>query len=94
MTTPRTLIPNTGARADHLFPTLTPAQMTRMAAHGTVRTMHAGETLAEPGSAAVQIFLVRSGQIAIVKEDEHDNEIVALFDPGMFTGEATMPPRP
>jgi NADPH-dependent glutamate synthase beta subunit-like oxidoreductase len=38
------------SRSDQTFPTLTPAQAARVAAHGTARPVRPGEVLIEPGA--------------------------------------------
>ena len=44
-------LPLISSRAEQVFPRLTPAQIHRIAAHGHMRAMQAGELLAEPGAA-------------------------------------------
>jgi thioredoxin reductase (NADPH) len=79
-----------GARVDHVFPTLTPAQIARIAAHGTVRSVQAGEVLIEEGRQEVPVFVVKAGQIEIVRRSDAGERIVAVHRPGQFTGEANM----
>src|ERR1051325_10145908 len=65
-TTPTfTLTP--GTRADHVFPTLTPGQIARIAAHGRVRRVAEGEVLLEPGEQSARIFVVTEGQIEVLR---------------------------
>lgn len=77
-------------RADEMFPTLTAAQIARIAAHGRMRTFERGEVLVEAGERTARFFVVISGQIEIVQPTARTAEPVAVFQPGMFTGEATM----
>ena len=78
-------------RTEHLFPTLTPAQIERVAAHGRRRAVRAGEVLIEPGAANVPFFVVVSGQLEAVRSGAPSGEvIVAEPTRGQFTGEATM----
>ena len=79
-----------GARVDHVFPTLTPAQIARIAAHGTVRAVQAGEVLIEEGRQEVPFFVVKAGQIEVVRWSDAGETIVAVHRPGQFTGEANM----
>ncbi len=44
-------LPITSSLVEHIFPTLTPAQIRRIAAHGHMRTMQSGEVLVEQGEA-------------------------------------------
>jgi thioredoxin reductase (NADPH) len=88
--TTRALPLSPGARVDHVFPTLTPAQIARIAAHGTVRAVQAGEVLIEEGRQGVPFFVVTAGQIEIVRRSDAGEAIVAVHRPGQFTGEANM----
>ena len=78
-----------GARVDHVFPTLTSAQIARIAAHGTVRSVQAGEVLIEEGRQEVPFFVVKAGQIEIVRRSNAGEAIVAVHRPGQFTGKPT-----
>jgi thioredoxin reductase (NADPH) len=75
---------------ERMFPTLTPAQVERIAAHGHVRLIRAGEVLVEPGQRIVPFFVVTSGQIEIVRPSGPTETLVAVFGPGQFTGEVNM----
>jgi thioredoxin reductase (NADPH) len=79
-----------GARVDHVFPTLTSAQIARIAAHGTVRSVQAGEVLIEEGRQEVPFFVVKAGQIEVVRRSNAGEAIVAVHRPGQFTGEANL----
>src|ERR1051325_2949551 len=88
-TTPTfTLTP--GTRADHVFPTLTPGQIARIAAPGRVHGVAEGEVLLEPGEQSARIFVVTEGQIEILRPTGTTEEVVALFGPGQFTGEGAL----
>ena len=79
----------TGKRAEYLYPTLTPAQLARIAPHGHRRRVARGEVLVQPGEQTTRLFIVESGRIDIVRPSASE-EVVVSFSPGMFTGEATM----
>jgi thioredoxin reductase (NADPH) len=79
-----------GARVDHVFPTLTSTQIARIAAHGRVRSVQPGEVLIEEGRQEVPFFVVKAGQIEIVRRSDAGETIVAVHRPGQFTGEANM----
>lgn len=85
-----TLALTPGTRADHVFPTLTPPQLARIAAHGRVRRVAEGEVLLEPGEQSARIFVVTEGQVEVIRPTEATDELVALFGPGQFTGEVAM----
>jgi thioredoxin reductase (NADPH) len=78
------------ARPDHIFPTLTPAQIDRVKAHGTPRAVQAGEILVEEGSKVVPFFLVTKGHLEIVRLADGQEFLVAVHGPGQFTGEVNM----
>ena len=77
------------SRADQVFPTLTPAQVTRISAHGHVRKVEQGEVLMEAGEQLTRFFVVITGRIDIVRPGEAAT-LVAVFRPGQFTGEVNM----
>jgi thioredoxin reductase (NADPH) len=76
-------------RTDATFPTLTPAQLERLAAVGRTRRVEAGEILIEPGESAGRIFALLSGELVAVQLLEAGEAPVARVGPGMFTGEAS-----
>ena len=73
-----------------MFPTLTPAQVARIAAHGVKRTIARGEVLIEAGDPVVPFFVVTAGEIEIVRPSALGDTLVAIHTPGRFTGEANM----
>ncbi len=77
-------------RAEQMFPTLTPAQIARIAAHGSVRPVWRGEVLVEAGEQSVPFYVVTAGQIEIVQPTCTAETPVALHGPGQFTGEVNM----
>jgi thioredoxin reductase (NADPH) len=79
------------SRADFIFPTLTPAQIDRIRAHGSERTVRAGEILVEEGALTVPFFVVKTGEIGIFRVTGCEGEeVVAVHRPGQFTGEVNM----
>ena len=79
----------TGKRAEYLYPTLTPAQLARIAPHGRRRQVARGEVLVQPGEQTTRLFIIELGRIDVVRPSASE-EVVVSFTPGMFTGEATM----
>src|SRR4030095_630074 len=75
---------------ERVFPTLTPAQAERIAAHGGVRQIRPGEVLVQPGDQIVPFFVVTSGGVEIVRPSSANETLVALYGPGQFTGEVNM----
>src|SRR5258706_4849103 len=78
------------SRIDHVFPTLTPAQIARVAAHGRARPMRQGEVLIEAGDQLVPFFVVTAGQIEIVRPSGGVETLIALHAAGQFTCELNM----
>jgi thioredoxin reductase (NADPH) len=78
------------AREEFIFPTLTPAQIARIAAHGIRRQIRTGDVLIEEGSPTVPFFVVTAGRIEVVRFSGTDEFIVAAHGPGQFTGEINM----
>ena len=81
--------PPSRPRAERLYPTLAPAQLARVAAHGRRRQVAQGEVLQSAGAPAARCFVVVAGRIDGVRPSAAE-EIVVSLGPGMFTGEATL----
>jgi thioredoxin reductase (NADPH) len=75
---------------ERMFPTLTPAQIERIAVHGCVRATRPGEVLVEAGAQGVPFFVVTKGQVDIVLPSGATETLVAVHGPGQFTGEVNM----
>jgi len=73
-----------------MFPTLTPPQIERIAAHGRVRPAARGEILIEAGDSAVPFFVVKSGEIEIIRPSSLGDTLVVIHGPGKFTGEINL----
>lgn len=78
------------ARINQMFPTLTSAQIARISSHGRRRTTQAGEILIEAGSDNVPFYVLTAGRIEIVQPSDDNEELVAVHEPGEFTGEVQM----
>jgi thioredoxin reductase (NADPH) len=78
------------ARPEQMFPTLTPAQLARMAAHGRARRVVAGEVLAEPSAQAARFFVVTEGKLEILFQSGPTEQIVKVLGPGQFNGEVNV----
>lgn len=75
---------------ERMFPTLTPAQIKRIAVHGRVRSIRPGEVLVEAGEQVVPFFVVTTGRVEIVRPSGTAETPVAVHGPGQFTGEVNM----
>ena len=76
--------------SERLFPTLTPDQIERAASHSRTRTVQHGEVLVEAGMPNTRVFIVRTGQLEIVRPSETGDQLVTLLGPGQFTGETSV----
>jgi thioredoxin reductase (NADPH) len=77
-------------RAAQVFPTLTPAQIARIAAHGRRRAVKPGEVLLEAGARLVPFFIVAAGSLEAVQPTRDGEVLVTVHRPGQFTGEVNM----
>ncbi len=84
------LLPTGPSRAEEMSPTLTPAQIARIAKHGRKRKIEPGEVLSEAGEQATRFFVVIEGRIDIVRFSCEIEELVLSYGPGMFTGEVNL----
>jgi thioredoxin reductase (NADPH) len=76
--------PTSNARA---FPTLTAAQMERIAPHGMQRSVAQGEVLMQPGVAGARFYLVVSGAIEVRRATRDGETLITTHFPGAFSGE-------
>jgi thioredoxin reductase (NADPH) len=87
-TPPRTPLPRPAA-ADETFPTLSAAQIARVASHGKVRRVESGDVLLRAGEHAEHFFVVTAGRIEIVRETAAGEQLVIDLLPGQFSGEVS-----
>ena len=80
----------TVSRLDHVFPTLTPEQVARMASHGRRRSTIRGDVLVEVGDKPVPVFVVISGELQAFRPAAAGDTLIVSLQPGQFSGEATM----
>src|ERR671910_591304 len=90
MSNTRKGLPLTSSRLEKIFPTLTPAQIRRVAAHGHIRTVERGEVLVEQGDTSVPFFVVITGELEIVRPYRSYETLVTVHSYGEFTGEVNM----
>src|ERR1700682_2457462 len=79
--------PDTASPPDEVFPTLTPAQQARIAAHGRARKVQADETLVEADANRNKFFVVVTGHLNILRTSGNTEEVVAVVKAGGFPGE-------
>ena len=76
-----------GSTPSEMFPVLTSAQQARVLAHGQHRNVEQGEIVVELNEHVTKVFVVVSGQLHILQASNNQEHIVAICNPGMFTGE-------
>ena len=73
-----------------LFPTLTFAQIARIASHGVIRPVTRGEVLIEGGQTDVPFFVVKAGEIEVIRPSGLGDLLIAVVRPAQFTGDISM----
>src|SRR5438552_2087402 len=79
--------PPPGSTPSEMFPVLTSAQQARVLAHGQRRTVEPNEIVVELNEHMTKFFVVVSGQLHIQQVSNNQEHVVAICNPGMFTGE-------
>jgi thioredoxin reductase (NADPH) len=87
MSSTRRGLPLTSSSIEKIFPKLTSAQLSRIAARGHIRAMEGGEVLHEQGHRAAPFFVVISGELEVVRPSVPVETLVTVYEPGQFTGE-------
>ena len=80
-------LPLKGSLLEHIFPTLTPTQINRIAAHGHMRVIQRGEVLIEQGDRNFSFFVVVTGEVEIVRPSDTAETLITIHGPGNFLGE-------
>jgi thioredoxin reductase (NADPH) len=70
-----------------MFPVLTSGQQARVLAHGQRHSVEQGEIVVELNEHVTKVFVVVSGQLRILQVSNNQERVVAVCNPGMFTGE-------
>src|SRR5262245_33208455 len=86
----RTPLAATVSRPERVFPTLTPEQLSRIAAHGRRRSTSRGEVLVEVGDRTVPFFAVVSGEVEVLRPTDSGETLIVRHRAGQFSGEANM----
>jgi thioredoxin reductase (NADPH) len=76
-----------GAIPSEMFPLLTSGQQARVLAHGQRRSAEQGEIVVELNEHITKVFVVVSGQLQVLQVSNNQEHVVAVCNPGMFTGE-------
>src|SRR5262252_6500251 len=88
-TSPSTLL-SSAPNASLMFPTLTGAQIARIAAHGVTRPITRGEVLIESGQKNAPFFVVKTGEIEVVRPSALGDLLLAVVTAQRFTGDISM----
>jgi thioredoxin reductase (NADPH) len=86
MSNTRRGLPLKSSRVEQISPTLTPAQIRRIAPHGHMRPMQRGEVIYEQGDRDVPFFVVVSGELEILRLLGGAETLVTVYGPGQFSG--------
>src|SRR5437867_8748404 len=81
------LSPPPGSTPSEMFPVLISAQQARVLAHGRRRTVEENEIVVELNEHVTKFFVVVSGKLHILQVSNNQEHVVAICNPGMFTGE-------
>src|SRR5438132_3813564 len=76
-------------RVHQIFPTLTKAQIARIAGHGRKRHVQSGETLLDLGD-QLRFFVVTKGKLDIFGVSDSNESLIVTLQPGQFTGEVNL----
>ena len=88
-TPPSTLL-SSAPNAALLFPVLSSAQIARIASLGVIRPITRGEVLIEGGQTNVPFFVLKAGEIEVIRPSALDEILVAIVRPAQFTGDISM----
>jgi len=87
---PEVALPSAATAGDQAFPTLTEAQIARVATHGHLRKVERGEVLVKAGARNASFFVVVSGHLDIVRLSDGIETIVVVHKPGQISGELNL----
>ena len=77
-------------REDQVFPTLTPAQIARVANKGKRRAVQPGDVLIEEGQLHFPLVVVIAGELEVVRSSCDGEQVVTTHQPGQFSGELNL----
>ena len=69
---------------ERMFPTLTPAQIERVAERGKRRSISSGEVLVDVGAQIVPFFVITRGRVEVVRPSSGADVLVALHAASKF----------
>jgi len=80
----------TAAHAALMFPTLNCAQIARITSRGVIRPITRGDVLIEGGQTDVPFFVVKAGEIEVIRPSGLGDLLVAVVHADQFTGDVSM----
>ena len=83
-------LPLTSSRLEKIFPKLTQAQISRIAAYGRTRSVQTGDVLIEQGDTSMPFFVVITGEVEIVRPFGAHETLITIHGNGQFTGDVNM----
>ncbi len=78
------------ADAPLMFPTLSSVQIARIASHGVIRPITRGDVLIEGGQSDVPFFVLKAGEIEVIRPSGLGDLLIAVLNPAQFTGDVSM----
>ena len=88
--TVRSTLLSSAADAPLMFPVLSSAQIARVASHGVIRPITRGEVLIDGGQTNVPFFVLKAGEIEVIRPSALEEILVAVVGPAQFTGDISM----
>jgi thioredoxin reductase (NADPH) len=72
------------------FPKLSEAEVECLAEHATLCSFKDGESIFQAGKRGLPLYVVESGEIAIVDESRAEPKTIVVHGPGQFTGDVSL----
>lgn len=79
-----------GEENSRMFPTLSAAEIARLATHGTRRQLEQGEVLLREGDETTRFFVVLTGELEVFQNTGFGEEAIVRHGPGQFFGDVNM----
>jgi len=74
-------------REDQVWPTLTEAQIARIAKHGQYRSLQSGDVLLRAGQQEFPFFVVTDGELSVMRPSCDGEQLITTYRRGSFSGE-------
>jgi thioredoxin reductase (NADPH) len=88
--TARSTLLSNAPNAALIFPVLSSAQIARIASLGVIRPITRGEVLIDGGQTNVPFFVLKAGEIEVIRPSPLEEILVAVVGPSQFTGDISM----